>query len=278
MIKKEYRFIKDWKKLILNFIFIIFIFGFGISLYKVIKYKIDENNFNKQLDKIKNIVKINEIENNVNPEGIPEEEIPKYDPYFNYMNMNLIDVNFNELKNINEDVKGWIQVGGTNINYPFVQGKDNKYYLTHSFDKSYNTAGWVFLDYRNDLSNFDNKNTIIYAHGMKNKTMFGSIRTILTTGWLNDTNNYVVKLSTEYENTLWQVFSIYRIPTTSDYIQTNFSTDEAFTKFINMLVNRSSYNFNTSVSSADRILTLSTCYNNNEKIVLHAKLIKKETK
>ena len=73
--------------------------------------------------------------------------------------MNMIDINFNELKNINNDVKGWIKVNGTNINYPFVQSKNNKYYLTHSFDKSYNSAGWLFLDYRNN-----NKNTIIYAH------------------------------------------------------------------------------------------------------------------
>ena len=55
--------------------------------------------------------------------------------------MNLINVDFNELKKINSNTKGWIQVNGTNINYPFVQAKDNKFYLTHSFDKSYNSAG-----------------------------------------------------------------------------------------------------------------------------------------
>lgn len=49
--------------------------------------------------------------------------------------------NFNELKNINNDVKGWIKVNGTNINYPFVQSNNNKYYLTPTFDKSYNSAG-----------------------------------------------------------------------------------------------------------------------------------------
>ena len=55
--------------------------------------------------------------------------------------MNMIDINFNELKKINNDVKGWIKVNGTNINYPFVQSSNNKYYLTHTFDKSYNLAG-----------------------------------------------------------------------------------------------------------------------------------------
>ena len=43
-------------------------------------------------------------------------------------------------------------------------------------------------------------------------------------------------------------------------------------------MDRSSHNFNTSVSEIDNVLTLSTCYNDNEKVVLHAKLIKKETR
>ena len=45
-----------------------------------------------------------------------------------------------------------------------------------------------------------------------------------------------------------------------------------------MLINRSSHNFNTSVSENDNVLTLSTCYNDDDKVVLHAKLIKKETR
>ena len=72
--------------------------------------------------------------------------------------MNLIDVDFTELKQTNSDVIGWIQVNGTNINYPFVQTNDNSYYLTHAFNKSYNDAGWVFLDYRNNDTN--NRNIV----------------------------------------------------------------------------------------------------------------------
>lgn len=187
--------------------------------------------------------------------------------------MNLINVDFAELKKINPEVKGWIQVKGTNINYPFVQTNDNKYYLTHAFDKSHNSAGWVFIDYRNKLNGTD-KNTIIYAHGRLDKTMFGSLKNILTSGWLDNKNNFVVKLSTKYENTLWQVFSVYHIPTTSDYIRTDFNGDKDFLNLANKLLNRSSYDFNTTVSENDRILTLSTCYNDSEKVVLHAKLIK----
>ncbi len=93
--------------------------------------------------------------------------------------------------------------------------------------------------------------------------------------WLNNTNNHVIKMSTKYENTLWQVFSIYHIPTTNDYIKINFDSNETFG---NMLIERSMHNFNTSINENDIILTLSTCYDDYEKMVLHAKLIKKELK
>ena len=82
----------------------------------------------------------------------------------------------------------------------------------------------------------------------------------------------------ETENTLWQVFSVYKIPTTNDYIQIEFKNNNEFLEFANKLINRSNYNFNTTINENDFILTLSTCYNNNEKVVLHAKLIKREKK
>lgn len=90
--------------------------------------------------------------------------------------------------------------------------------------------------------------------------------------------HFVWKFKTEYENTLWQVFSVYHIPTTSDYIQTSFKDDSDFESFANMLLNRSAHNFNTTISASDRILTLSTCYDKTDKVVLHAKLIKREAK
>ena len=108
--------------------------------------------------------------------------------------------------------------------------------------------------------------------------MFGSLKNILSNDWLDNSNNHIIKLSTEYENTLWQIFSIYKIPNTSDYIQTSFNDSNSFDKFTKMIIDRSKYNFNTSINYNDKILTLSTCYNNDIKIVLHAKLIKRESR
>ena len=264
-------------KIILSITIIISLLLLIYSIVNIVIWKNDSNKTNKQIEDIQEEIKVTEVVDTENTEVIEqEEEIPKSNPYWDYIGMNMIDVNFSELKNINNDVRGWIKLNGTNINYPFVQSSNNKYYLTHSFDKSYNSAGWLFLDYRNNINN--NKNTIIYAHGRTDKTMFGSLRNVLTNNWLKDTNNYVIKISTETENSLWQIFSTYHLPTTSDYLQTNFNNDNEFQDFINMIISRSSYNFNTSVSVNDNILTLSTCYNNSDKMVVHAKLIKKEQK
>ena len=266
-----------WKNIILILVIITFIITLIISIFNIVKWKMDSNKTNEEITNIQENVNLEEVQDTKNTEIIePAIEVPKENPYWDYINMNMINVNFSDLKKINSDVIGWLKVNGTNINYPFVQSSDNNYYLTHSFNKSYNAAGWVFLDYRNNSTN--NKNTIIYAHGRSDKTMFGTLKKVLNNGWLNNPNNYVIKTSTETENSLWQIFSVYRIPTTSDYLQTNFINDNEFQEFINMIINRSSFNFNTNVTYTDNILTLSTCYNNSDKMVVHAKLIKKENK
>jgi len=277
---REKRRLKKKIKRIVMFImiFIVLLASLSFSIYNIYNWKIDSNKISNQVDAVQNITNIEETSDGNLTEIISQEdEIPEENPYWDYIKMNLINVNFAELKAINSDTKGWIQVNGTNINYPFVQAKNNKYYLTKSFDKTYNSAGWVFLDYRNNVDSLL-KNTIIYAHGRLDKTMFGSLKNILKSGWLNNKDNYVVKLSTEKENTLWQVFSVYRIPTTSDYLQVEFLSNDEFEDFANMLLERSSYDFKTTVDGKDKILTLSTCYNKKEKVVLHAKLIKKEAR
>lgn len=266
-----------WKNIIPILIIITSIITLLISIFNIIKWKIDSDKTNYEITNIQENINIEEIQDTENTEIIePVIEVPKENPYWDYINMNMINVDFNGLKRTNSDAVGWLKVNGTNINYPFVQSSDNVYYLTHSFNKSYNGAGWVFLDYRNNGTN--DKNTIIYAHGRSNKTMFGTLKNVLNNGWLNNTNNYVIKISTETENSLWQIFSVYRIPTTSDYLQTNFNDETEYQNFLDMIKVRSSHNFDTNVASTDNILTLSTCYNNSDKMVVHAKLIKKENK
>ncbi len=266
------------KPVIITFIVIFLILGISAN-YKLLKWNMDTKKTDDLINKINennNIMEVTDNENTikVNP---PDEKINKDNPYWDYMKMNLIDVNFTDIKKKNNDVVGWIQVSGTNINYPFVQTTDNKYYLTKDINKNNNSAGWVFMDYRNNIKDFD-KNTILYAHSRVNGTMFGSLKNIMNNDWYNNKLNHVIKLSTEYENTLWQVFSVYITPVVNDYIQIEFNNSDRYLEFLNMIQKRSAYTFDVSLNNLDKILTLSTCYNDNERVVMHAKLIKMEVK
>lgn len=259
--------------------FLILFLGLGlISSIKIILWSLDAQKTEKQIKEINKNVVVEEVVDSNKTEIInPPQEVEEENPYWDYIKMNLINVDFKNLKNINSDTVGWIQVNGTNINYPFVQTNDNTYYLKKDFNKKYNSAGWVFMDYRNNIDNF-NKNTILYAHGRIDGTMFGSLKNITKSDWNKKIENHVVRLSTEYENTLWQVFSVYIIPETSDYLEIDFNSDEKYIDFLEMLKNRSEYKFNVLLNKDDKILTLSTCYNDNERVVLHAKLIKMEVR
>ena len=255
------------KNLCLLIFFLVMLIVFLFSLIKVIMWIIDNNNTNDIIKKVADTYEISE--KSYDNEVIINEN--EKNLYFDYMKLKFIDVDINKLKTFNPDTIGFIKVMGTNINYPFVQTKDNDYYLNRSYDKTYNNAGWIFLDYRNN--EFNDKNTIIYGHGRINGTMFGSLKDTLKSSWQNNKDNYIIKISTEKENSIWQIFSVYKIATTSDYLQTTFSDNE-FESFINLIKGRSSYNFETNVTNEDKVLTLSTCYNDNDKMVVHAKLIK----
>ena len=255
------------KNLCLLIFFLVMLIVFLFSLIKVIMWIIDNSNTNDIIKKVANTYEISE--KNYDNEVIINEN--EKDIYFDYMNLKFIDVDINKLKTFNPDTIGFIKVMGTNINYPFVQTLDNDYYLNRSYDKTYNNAGWIFLDYRNN--EFNDKNTIIYGHGRINGTMFGSLKDTLKSSWQDNKDNYIIKISTEKENSIWQIFSVYKIATTSDYLQTTFSDNE-FESFISLIKGRSSYNFETNVTNEDKVLTLSTCYNDNDKMVVHAKLIK----
>lgn len=269
--KKKLRF-KKWV-IIVFMLFFLAILSF--SGYKMYEWYKDNQEVKNIKDKVVDDINVKEKEDNENTENI-NPPVNEADDYWDYIKMSLLEVDFNELLAKNSDTVGWIQVKGTNINYPIVQTTNNDYYLTHAFDKTTNDAGWVFMDYRNDAVNF-NQNTIIYAHSRYNGTMFGSLKNILNSSWYTNKENHIIRLSTPSENTMWQVFSVYTIPKESYYITTSFSTDESYSEFLNTIKGRSEVDFSGTVNTGDKILTLSTCKDNfGNRVVMHAKLIKKE--
>lgn len=246
--------------LLIGFIQVISIIIIIISLYYIYLWYID----NKKTENI-----LNEIYENAN---VSSDNIS----VDNDLKIEVENIDFNKLINKNPDTIGWIKVLGTDINYPVVQTNNNDFYLTHSFDKSYNKAGWIFADYINkNLKNNElDKNTIIYGHNRQNNSMFGTLSNVFKEEWLSNKENHYINFSTLNNNMVWEVFSTYTIEKEEYYIQSNFSSDEEYISFLNIIKNRSTYKYDVNISKEDKILTLSTCTNVGEgRTVLHAKLI-----
>lgn len=271
--KKKLRF----RKWVIVVFLLFFLIVFAFSAYQIYSWHKDNKEIETISDDVVKDTKVKEKEDTENTENVNPPDNRDND-YWNYIKMSLLEVDFNELLAKNPDTVGWIQVKGTNINYPIVQTTDNSYYLNHAFDKTKNEAGWVFMDYRNDAVNF-NQNTILYAHSRLTGSMFGSLKNILESSWYTNKNNHIIRLSTPTENTMWQVFSVYTIPKESYYITPSFNSTEAYGEFLNTMKIRSEVDFSAEVNTNDKILTLSTCKDNfGNRVVMHAKLIKRESR
>ena len=235
--------------IILMIFFIILLFFSGTKI--VIWYMNNQNN-KKISDEIAEFVTVDETK---------EDNEEKY------------VVDFEKLKEKNSDIVAWLKVNGTNIETTVVKSTNNYYYLTHNFNKEYNSAGWIFADYKNKVDGTD-KNIVIYGHNMRDDSMFGSLKNILNSDWYDNEENTNITLYTENEKCIYKVFSIYKIESEDYYITTEFENDKKFEQFVNTIKKRSIKEFDIDVSESDNILTLSTCANNNKyRVVLHAKKI-----
>ena len=241
--------------------------------YYFIKWRVEIIATNRTIENIQSTSEVEEVADTRGTEAILSGE-DEGSVFWTYLKSNLIRVDLTDLLATNPETVGWIQLPGTQIDYPYVQTSDNDFYLNHSFDHTQNEAGWVFLDYRNSAALSRNTNSIIYAHGRLDGTMFGSLHQVLTPEWQNNASNHVVRISSPEEDSLWQIFSVYRIGNTNDYLYTEFSDHDTYDAFLNTIRSRSAYQFDANVTNADRILTLSTCIGTDDRVVVHAKLIK----
>jgi sortase B len=208
------------------------------------------------------------------PEPVPEPVVPQGngEAPVQVPEERMIE-SYEKLLSINSDTVGWLTVPGTKIDYPIVQTSDNSYYLQRNFKRQKDYNGWVFMDYRNDPKTLDT-NTIIYAHNRYySGVMFGTLGNVTKKNWYNNPDLHYITFNTMHKKMTWLVFSVYSINVTSDYLYTNFNTNEEYQKFLTMITNRSMYYFGVPVSVGNKILTLSTFLDNNKRLVVHAVLM-----
>lgn len=187
---------------------------------------------------------------------------------------------FYKLYDTNHDIKGWLSIPNTVINYPVVQSADNDYYLRNNFNKTADYYGSLFLDYRNNISP-QSQNMIIYGHNMKDGQMLTSIVNYEQIDFYK--TSPIITFNTIYSRYSWKIFAAFI--TNADpkdgyvfnYLVTNFSSDNAFNNFIKEVRARSLINTpSVDVAPSDTLLTLSTCYysSNDARFVVMARRVR----
>ncbi len=201
--------------------------------------------------------------------------------------------NIAEWKAKNSDVKAWIKVPGTNIDYAVVQGRDNLEYLELGYNKQYSYNGVIWADSGSKFGTRDNltKNNVVYGHNWTNyaqplritnanDVMFAQLPSY---HYLEFAQQHpYIYYSTADEEMIWQVFAVFYVEESFDYISSNPS-DAKFANIISEAKARSLHDFAVPVTTNDKILTMSTCTRvygrrSDQRFVVMAKLMPKGAK
>ncbi|MDY4711902.1 MAG: class B sortase [Ruminococcus bromii] len=179
-------------------------------------------------------------------------------------------INWDELKSINDEIVGWIQINDTQIDYPVLWHKEDdrnyQYYLSHNYKGGYDSFGSIFLDYR-CTEGTDSKNTVIHGHHMNDGSMFGNLMNYGgTTGNLDFyKESPTIEFDTPKSDGTYKIISVFKTNTLSsqgeffNYMIGNFQNDKDFMNYVYNVRIRSLINCPVDVNEDDELITLSTC-------------------
>ena len=186
-------------------------------------------------------------------------------------------VDFEKLLEMNSDVVGWIRFDEpSEINYPVVQGRDNEEYLKRTFEANTNKLGTLFVDVNNP-GDFSGRNTFIYGHNMKNGSMFAQLLKYKDDSFYKE-HPYFYIYTPDGKVRTYEIFSAGVVKDTSDSYIMDYADDAAFQTYIDYIKQQSAYPTSTEVTTASKIVSLSTCTNvrDDERFLVHGVMIKEE--
>lgn len=219
----------------------------------------------------KGVSEYNSLRELVIEQDIPKgkEEIAEKDSSF--------CVDFNKLQEINSDTVAWIRFDEPlNISYPVVKGKDNERYLHQTFEGKRNSAGTLFVDCRNS-GDFDDKNTFIYGHNMKNGSMFGQLKKYRKASFCQE-NPYFYIYTLDGKVCTYQIFAVNIVEDASEIYKRVYGDEEDFLQYIYKGRKSALYPIDIEISAESQIVSLSTCtnVNENERLLVQGVKIKEE--
>ncbi len=172
--------------------------------------------------------------------------------------------NHKALLDINSDGLGFLYVPSVDIRLPIAQTTDNDFYLTHTFDKTYNGNGCLFEDYR-ITDKLQSSHVIIYGHNMNSGAMFGTLSKYETPSFYQTEGNDVFYIYTEDVIRKYKIFTVYITDPVSDTYTFNFNTLTGLREYAKNVQAESLYNTGVDVSDTTQVVTFSTCTNNSKQ-------------
>lgn len=169
-----------------------------------------------------------------------------------------------ELQKENDEIIGWLEIEGTNINYPVLQAKDNDYYLSHNYKKEKSSAGSLFLDKDFDLVN-GSSNYLIYGHRNTQGLMFEDLLKYDNEDFYKQHKN--IKFTTNQEDAIYEIMAVFysRVYYKSEknvfryYYFVNAETEEEYNQYVDNAKKVSIYDTGITAQYGEQLLTLSTC-------------------
>ena len=191
----------------------------------------------------------------------PEEDNTETEPAGEDPSVVLPAVDFEALRETGPDIIGWLTLPDTAMNYPVTQTDDNEYYLHHLYDGTYNKTGCLFADYENQ-EDFSDRNTIIYGHNMRDGSMFATLNEYDEQSYFDGhPQMYLVTPGGGYVVEIFTAFVAKPSESGSDTSpwRLNWKDDGAYTTWLSEMAGRSVIETDVTVTSSDKVLTLSTC-------------------
>lgn len=169
-----------------------------------------------------------------------------------------------ELKKQYKDVIGWLEVPGTNIDYPVMQGTDNNYYVKHNYKQEYDYNGSIFLHKDYDWS-IPSSNLLIYGHNNKNDCMFAQLLKYKEESFYKE--HPVIKFITTEEEAEYEIIAVFlsRIYYKTEdnvfryYKFINAENETQYNEYVKNSKKESLYNINATAKYGEQLITLTTC-------------------
>lgn len=185
-------------------------------------------------------------------------ETASAEEYASYKPDSKDSLSYKELRKLNQDVIGWLEIYGTKIDYPIVQGKDNFHYLNYTVTGEFSTAGSIFLDAANkrDFSDFNN---ILYGHYMAERKMFGDLGLFANEDFFNKHEYGVINRNDLPSLGLHFLCFLQTVGSDSRIFNPKVIGKQEQKDFVQYLLSKAKYKRELDIKENDRLVIMDTC-------------------